>query len=136
MSFRDVHDGETQGKEASRLAVYQVAHLDSKQEVFSAHPDQDQMVSSMAGLAGVCTMRNRHLWLLPGRQNYNNGDRTIKATQKLSSLRIISALCFISSFCSISSSSFFSLCKDKQGKSFNAINYIKFSKKKVGGTYF
>ncbi|XP_030889203.1 adhesion G protein-coupled receptor E2-like [Leptonychotes weddellii] len=36
-----------------------------KQEVFSAHPDQDQTASSVAGLAGVCTMRNGHLRLLP-----------------------------------------------------------------------
>nr|XP_025718872.1 LOW QUALITY PROTEIN: adhesion G protein-coupled receptor E2-like [Callorhinus ursinus] len=37
-----------------------------KQEVFSAHPDQHQMASSVAGLLGVCTMRNGHLRLLPG----------------------------------------------------------------------
>ena len=48
-----------------------------KQGVCLTHTDQDQ-TSSVAGLAGVCTMRNRCLGLLPGRQNYNGDDRQLK----------------------------------------------------------
>ena len=44
--------------------------LDLKQEALSIHTDQGQM-SSVARLAGLYIIKNGHIRLLPGVQNYN-----------------------------------------------------------------
>lgn len=59
----------------SRPAIYKSAPLGQKMyltnKLFSRHRDPDQ-TSSMAALAGLHTMRNRYLRLLPCRWDYNN----------------------------------------------------------------
>ena len=64
--------GETREKKDQHFSKSAPAgcKLNLKQEALSIHTDQGQM-SSMTRLAGLYLMKNGHIKLLPGVQNYN-----------------------------------------------------------------